>query len=132
MLMLIIILPLALKSFAPEHRTIILTSAIKEQPYEAIFKAVCVTESNFDADAYNSKENAVGIAQIRSIRIRDYNQRTGDNFTLSQMFDPDKAKIVFMYYACKFHPSDYEKIARSWNGSGPMTEIYWNKVKVML
>ena len=70
---------------------------------------------------------AYGIAQIRDIRIRDYNERTGKGYTLEDCLDSAISREVFMYYAEKI--GDYEKAAKKWNGSGYMTEIYWEKVK---
>lgn len=128
MTILIIFLLFAIKLYGPEYRTLIIIADVSINPYEALFKAVCAVESSGDPLAYNKAENAVGIAQIRQIRIKDYNQRTGHNYKLVEMFNPEKAKSVFLYYASRHKPCEYEHIARSWNGSGPMTVIYWNKV----
>jgi hypothetical protein len=78
--------------------------------------------------AYNSKEKAVGIAQIRPIRLKHYNALTGKHYALKEMYDTLKAKEVFIYF-CN---GSYEEIAKNWNGSGKMTEIYWSKVEKIL
>lgn len=99
-------------------------------PHEAIWKAICQYESKNYPMAYNKRENAVGIAQIRHIRIKDYNQRTGKNYQLNEMYDTFKSKEVFMHYA----KGNYEQIARNWNG-GPRgmkkesTKEYWKQVQ---
>jgi len=113
---------------APNIKEFVILKAETINPYESIWEAVCEVESKNDPTAYNEKENAVGIAQIRPIRIRDYNERTGKNYSLDEMYDPVKSKEVFMYFAQKLqNPS---RIIRKWNGSGPMTLIYMEKVLI--
>ena len=97
--------------------------------YEKIWNAVIHVESRGNPMAYNPDEGATGIAQIRQIRVDDYNRRTGSNYLLEQMYDPDISKEIFMYYARLIGYENPEWIARRWNGSGRMTVIYWNKVK---
>lgn len=99
-------------------------------PYEALIQAIFYVETGCDSLAYNPAENAVGGLQIRQIRLDDYNMRTGKNYTLEQMYDFSLAKEVFIYYAEMYQ--DHETIAKRWNGSGPMTIEYWNKVKSVL
>jgi hypothetical protein len=101
-------------------------------PYERLYLAVCLVESSNNPLAYNSKENAVGISQIRQVRLNDYNRQTGKRYTLREMYDPYKSKEVFMYYAGKYPYTDYETIARAWNGSGKATIKYWARVKSKL
>ena len=82
--------------------------------------------------AYNEEENAVGLLQIRQVRIDDYNRRTGSSLTLGQMYDIDLSVKVFMYYASLESPENLEKISTAWHGSGPMTELYWLRIKEYL
>ena len=82
--------------------------------------------------AYNEFENAVGIFQIRQVRIDDYNRRTGSNFSLAEMYDPALSEKVFLYFASLYRPHELERIAKAWNGSGPMTELYWKRIKEYL
>lgn len=128
MKILIILLTLALKTYSPEYKAVHIFRDEPLKPYECLWDAVCAIESSGDNMAWNKAENAVGIAQIRHIRINDYNRRTGSNYDLIEMYDPAKSKIVFMYYASNLGPHDIERIAKAWNGSGPMTEIYWLKI----
>jgi hypothetical protein len=46
------------------------------------------------------------------------------------MYDQEKATEVFMLFAQRLE--DPERIARRWNGSGPMTDRYWEKVQKYL
>jgi hypothetical protein len=82
--------------------------------------------------AYNEFENAVGIFQIRQVRIDEYNRRTGNNYCLEDMYDPRLSEKVFLYFASLAGPYKFEKIAKAWNGSGPMTELYWKRIKEYL
>jgi hypothetical protein len=47
--------------------------------YGKLVKAVVQVESSGDTLAYNPAEGAIGAFQIRQIRLRDYNRRTGKN-----------------------------------------------------
>ena len=112
---------------APEHRTLYIQQEAGIQPFEMIWRAVCWVESENNPLAFNKKELAYGIAQIRYIRLHDYNKKTGKRYTLSMMYDVKKSKEVFMFYARQF--SDYDEMIRSWNGSGRKTYSYLGKVK---
>lgn len=98
-------------------------------PYEKLWRAVCIVESSNNINALNRKEQAYGIAQIRQIRINDFNKQSGRHYKTKDMFDPMKSREVFNFY-CR--GLDLEQIARDWNGSGLQTRIYWNKVKKYL
>jgi len=132
MTILLLFLFFCVRATAPEFKTLIILRTDEIKPYERLWKAVCQVESSGNPFAYNKEEDAVGISQIREIRIRDYNKLTGKNYKLSEMFDPVKSKEVFMYYASKFSTHNIERIAKRWNGSGPLTEIYWKKIKIKL
>jgi hypothetical protein len=96
-----------------------------------------MVESRGNPLAYNSKEKAIGIAQIRAIMTKDHNQRTGDNYKPEDMFCPDISKKVFLAFASQYHYSDVERISRGWNGGAramkkQSTIKYYNKVKELL
>jgi hypothetical protein len=102
------------------------------KPFTKLIQAVGMVETGFDTLAYNAVEEATGYFQIRPIRVMDYNQRTGNNYTLNDMYNYEIAEKVFLYYASIIGPGNFEKIAKSWNGSGPMTIHYWERVKKYL
>lgn len=111
-----------------------ITEGVAIRPYEDIWQAVCIVESSNNPLAHNVKENAVGIAQIRQVRINDYNRRTGEHYKLKEMYDPAKAKSVFMYYAMEIGENNAEKIIRCWNGGENgmkkrSTKAYYYKVR---
>jgi hypothetical protein len=129
MKILIILMALSFRSYAPEYRSLIIGINAPIQPYEALWNATCKVESGFDAYAIgdkNLKKHSYGIAQIRESRLRDFNNATGNHYAITDMFDVSKSKEVFMYYCTG---ADLEKIAKAWNGSGPMTVKYWKLIK---
>lgn len=126
-LFILLFLPITLSCYAPIIPGEIIFISTEIKPYEEILQAVMQVESNGNVLAYNAEEQAVGCLQIRQCRVDHFNQLSGKNYTLQDMYDYSKAVEVFMLFADRLH--DYEKIARRWNGSGPMTDIYWEKIK---
>jgi len=102
---------------------------------DTLLNAVMAVESNFDSMAYNSKENAAGVLQIRPIMVREVNRLLGeDKYTLKDRWS--KAKSIEMFNVIRSHlkGATDEQIARTWNGGYnghniPQTMQYWNKVK---
>ena len=125
----ILLLTITFEVFAPTDKTIILAEGERLAPYESIWRAVCLVESSGNRLAHNIKEDAVGIAQIRPIRIKDFNRRTGKHYKHSEMYDTTKAKEVFLYY---FNIYDIDKSIRKWNGSGVKSYEYLAKVKKLI
>ena len=121
----------SLKLLAPyNERSVVIFIPDEITRYESLIKAVVRVESNGDNFAINVKEQAIGAFQIRQCRIEHFNQLSGKNYKLEEMFDYSKAREVFLFFAKRL--KDNERIAKRWNGSGPMTEVYWNKVKKLL
>ena len=108
---------------------------IEPIPIDTLLNAVMAVESNFDSMAYNSKENAAGVLQIRPIMVREVNRLLGeDKYTLKDRWN--KAKSIEMFNVIRSHTKNAtdEKIARNWNGGWnghkkQSTLKYWNKVK---
>jgi hypothetical protein len=126
------LLPLSSNVFAPESHSLPVNSAFPLKPYQSLINAIGMVETGFDTLAYNAVEEAAGFFQIRPIRLLDYNRRTGSNYQMKDMFNYFIAEKIFLYYAAGIGPYDFERIARSWNGSGAMTIEYWKKVKAFL
>lgn len=119
----------SIATFAPANKALIIPIEPPITPYEILWQAVCMVESSGNPNAYNIKEKATGIAQIRPIRLKDFARQTGIKYTLNEMYDPCKSKKVFLFFADKHHHLDLQTIARRWNGSGKKTEVYWEKVR---
>jgi hypothetical protein len=117
---------------APEADYFIIYESRGIGAFTNLMYATAMVETMGNPLAYNEFENAVGIFQIRQVRIDEYNKRTGNNLALKDMFDISLSEKVFLYFAEHYGPYNLEKIAKSWNGSGPMTELYWKRIKEYL
>jgi hypothetical protein len=99
------------------------------QPYGKLEFAIGMIETKGDTLAYNPLEEAIGIFQIRPIRLIDYNRRTGSSYSRHDLYDFETSEKIFLYYADLAGPYKLEQIARSWNGSGKRTSFYWDRIK---
>lgn len=126
------LLLISLKVAAPEAKVLTIFINKPVDPYERLVNAIIKVESKGDTLAYNEIEEAAGAFQIRPIRLRDYNNRTGNNYTHSDCYNLKISKEIFLYYANKIGYPNYELIAREWNGSGKTTIDYWKKVRTYL
>lgn len=133
-LLTIILLLIAIKLSAPPGVNIpVILKAEALNNLEAIWRAVCQVESGGNRWAWCIDVNgkpSIGISQIQQSRIGHYNQLTGASYTLDDCFDPEISKEVFMYFAERI--GNEEKLIRAWNGSGPATIKYYEKVKSKL
>jgi len=124
-----VFLLLALRLAAPEQKFIYLTEPLPVEPFASLMYAIAMVETAGNVNAYNPVEEAAGIFQIRPVRVTDFNIRTGSSYELSDMFDYEISKEVFLYYASRMGPYNFEQIAKNWNGSGPGTIEYWERVR---
>ena len=130
--LIVIFLLSGLQAGAPVNNSLTIINEPGIRPYLKLMYATAMVETMGNTMAYNEFENAVGIFQIRQVRIDDYNRRTGSNFSLAEMYDPALSEKVFLYFASLYRPHELERIAKAWNGSGPMTELYWKRIKEYL
>jgi len=124
-------------AYCPNNNTLTIEFKPPYEPFKALLTSIAWVESKNDPSALNRLENAIGLLQIRQVRIYDFNMRTGKNYTLNEMYDTIKAKYVFLYYASQSHPSNLEEISRNWNGGQrgmkkQSTIQYWKKVQKYL
>ena len=122
----------AFKAFAPSGESLILVRTSPDQPYKSLVHAIGMVETQFDTLAFNPLEGAVGYFQIRPIRLEDYNSRTGSNYSMNDLFNYKISEKIFLYYASEIGPYNFERIAKTWNGSGKSTILYWEQVKRFL
>jgi hypothetical protein len=127
----LLLLLISSQLYAPEisNESVYILKDEAIQPFEKLWKAICIVESSNNPSAINEKEQAYGIAQIRQCRIDHFNKLTGKNYDLQDCLNSRIAKEIFMRFATKL---DLEMTARNWNGRGKMTLIYWEKVKKYL
>ncbi len=117
---------------APRLESLIILSYPPVNPYQNLIKAIGIVETKNDTLAYNPLEKAAGYFQIRPIRLEEYNRRTGNNYSMIDLFNYDISEKIFLYFADLIGPYDFERIAKRWNGSGQMTISYWNRIKEYL
>jgi hypothetical protein len=110
---------------APVSRTGVIFASEGVNRYEPLIRAVVMVESHNGKYLYNPDEGAVGWFQIRQIRVDHYNQLTGNSYQLDDFYDYELSRKMFLYYT---KGRSYESVAKSWNGSGPMTKEYWKKI----
>lgn len=122
----------AINLFAPSNKSLVILATQPVEPFTKLIHAIGRVETKFDTLAYNPVEKAVGYFQIRPIRVLDYNKRTGSRYRLKDMFDYKTSEKVFLYYASGIGPYNFERIAKSWNGSGKKTIQYWKQVRKYL
>jgi hypothetical protein len=127
-----LILSFTFRASAPSRESLIIFAPLPVEPYNRLIHAIGMVETGRDTLAYNPIEEAVGYFQIRPIRLRDYNKRTGSNYKMKDLFNYNISEKIFLYYASKSDPYNFELIARNWNGSGHMTAHYWKRIKKYL
>lgn len=131
-LIVLVLLLFSFKALAPERASVTIEVSKPVKPYERLIFAIGMVETRCDTLAYNPVEQAVGFFQIRPIRLEDYNKRTGSKYRMKDLYNYEISEKIFLYYATRIGPYDFEKIARNWNGSGRKTYYYWNRVKKLL
>lgn len=100
-----------------------------------LWKSVVKVESNNGLYLFNELENAVGVAQIRPIMIKEVNNLLGyDKYSHEQAWDSLTSFNIFKDFQQHFNPEfDLERGSRLWNGgrSGMEKEstlIYYAKI----
>jgi hypothetical protein len=129
LLLIILIFSLTFRLSAPTRESLTIISSGSVNPFTHLIYAIGMVETRCDTLAYNPVEQAAGYFQIRPIRLKDYNKRTGSHYRMKDLFNYEISEKIFLYYAMQIGPSDFEKIARKWNGSGPRTIYYWKRIK---
>jgi hypothetical protein len=122
----------ALKAFAPASESLVIARYLPVDPYINLIHAIGMVETQNDTLAFNPLEEAAGYFQIRPIRLMDYNARTGSNYSTKDLFNYKISEKIFLYYATEIGPYNFERIAKTWNGSGESTILYWEQVKKFL
>jgi len=124
-----ILLLISIRAFAPGTKAIYIAVKDALTEFDALIKAVAWVESKNGLYVYNPVENAVGWLQIRQIRIDHYNKLRGTNYSLEDCYNYELSKDIFVFFA---QGKSYKRASMDWNGSGPKTIEYWNKVRARL
>lgn len=126
------LLAIAFRVFAPTSESLVIVRTSPVEPFKSLIHAIGMVETQYDTLAFNPLEEAAGYFQIRPIRLVDYNIRTGNSFSMNDLFNYKISEKIFLYYASVIGPYDFERIAKAWNGSGESTIQYWEQVKRFL
>jgi soluble lytic murein transglycosylase-like protein len=105
--------------------------------YSLLILAIFWQESRHNPTAYNAKENAYGIAQIRQACLTDVNEYAGTHYTLADFTGPagpERSAWAIATYARRNGFKSDEEIARLWGAGrrrmyGPGGDWYWRKVR---
>ena len=124
----------------------IVVEEIQIPKVDDLVNALIMVESNGNDSAVGDThlgEPSIGVLQIRPIMVREVNRilklkGTDYRYKLKDRWDREKSIEMFLIWK-EFHhsDSDYEEIARSWNGGSkgpknPKTYNYWKKVENQL
>jgi hypothetical protein len=126
------LLTIAFRVFAPSGESLMVVRIKPVEPFMNLIHAIGMVETQYDTLAYNPLEEAVGYFQIRPIRLEDYNARTGNAYSMNDLLNYKISEKIFLYYASEFGPYNFERIAKTWNGSGKSTILYWDQVRKFL
>lgn len=123
------------------HDTVSLT-------FNDFIEAVIYIESRGDSLAYNTKEKAVGVLQIRPIMLREVNRVLRKNnvpgkYVLQDRYSQEKSIEMFNIMAEQVNQDElsqmqfFEIVARRWNGGRrgdkkKATIKYWERIKNQL
>lgn len=120
---------------APPPGIISIPQSDPVNPYEYLWVATCIVESNNKPHAVGDlhlSTHSYGIVQIRQSRLSDFNRSRAKHYTLPDMFDVTKSKEVWMWSASRYAPDDIVSISRSWNGWTAQSLAYVEKIKSKL
>jgi len=124
----------------------VLVEEIQIPEVDNLINALIMVESNGNDSAVGDThlgEPSIGVLQIRPIMVREVNRilklkGTKHRYKLKDRWDREKSIEMFSIWK-EFHhsDSDYEEIARSWNGGSkgpknPKTYNYWKRVENQL
>ena len=103
-------------------------SRIEDDPFVVLWDHIKWVETR-DRDLINHDEKAYGRGQITPIKLKEYNKKTGSNYSSEDCLNESVSKEIFLWHYDQY--ASHELAAKRWNGSGPMTILYWNKVEVL-
>ena len=91
----------SLRLMAPSTELLTITRPDPIKPYTGLIHAIGMVETKGDTLAYNPVEQAVGVFQIRPVRLKDYNKRTGSRYIMKDLYNYKISEKIFLYYASK-------------------------------
>lgn len=120
---------ISIRATAPEYECLYIEQGrILNDPFLVLWDHVKYVETR-DSVLINHVEKAYGKGQITPIKLREYNRERGTHYTLNDCLDESVSIEIFLYHCRKY--ATFEMAAKRWNGSGPATILYWNKVQTL-
>ena len=98
--------------------------AVQKHNFDDLLAAIAQVESGGDPNAFNERESAAGLYQIRPIYLKDVNRLLGyQKYSLKDRYDPTKSEcMVFIYLRHYGQNKSIEQMAAIHN-SGPRGHI---------
>lgn len=110
--------------------------ADNEQKMDKFFYALSMVEASGNPKAFNKKENAIGLYQIRFAYFLDSKVKGNHEDCFDPVFARKVCEAYFRRYAkTEFENCDFEALARlhnsgpNWRKKKEKTDIYWQKVQ---
>lgn len=120
---------ISLKVSAPNlHEFPISQGRVIINPFFVLWDHVKWTETRH-TDTINIHEQAYGQGQITPVKLREFNKETGKHYTLRDCMNEAISEEIFLHHCEKYSTLEYA--SKRWNGSGPATILYWNKVQTL-
>ena len=133
-LLLLILVPLyAFNGIVPISKT-----TYWERKMDILFHAIAYVESGNNPMAYNAKENAIGLCQIRLIAVKEVNRIYKLNIKHIDCYKISTTYKVFILTMKAYNKEgDFERGSRCWNAGAngwyvTETNPYWEKVEAVL
>ncbi len=105
------------------------------RPSPEMLSAMRFVESRNNPLAYNRRENAVGLFQVRQLAVDDINHKFRTTYTLADFYrEPRLGEWAVWAYGSKYGARTDADFAMIWNG-GPNgrrkknAQLYWQKIQ---
>jgi hypothetical protein len=116
----------------PDRTAYVIAGKIERPDY--ILQAIIQVESSGDPLAYNKKEQAIGLLQIRKPTLDEFNDIVGyRKYRLKDCWDRQISIEIYRTVQRHRNPQyDLKKALIVWNGKGKTSDRYYRKVQKQL
>ena len=126
---------LSINLLAPDDNSVIIPVPMEINPWQDLWQATCIVESENNPFKINFLEGAYGIVQIRQCKLDDFNKATSKKYSISTVLSESVSREIFMHHCSDCNSN--EEAARKWNGgpkgmTKPQTKDYWKRIRIVL
>ena len=126
---------LSIDLLAPDDNSVIIPVPIEINPWQDLWEATCMVESENNPSKINFLEGAYGIVQIRKCKLDDFNKATSKKYSISTVLSESVSREILMHHCSECN--SIEEAARKWNGgpkgmTKPQTKDYWKRIRIVL